>query len=89
MNIKNNLVEIIKDEDIKEYYVNFLQNTMDISKGLILEIGGGSTEIMLMDHGKMAAAHSLRLGTVLIEQSLKSLFFHCNHLHPPYGQAIL
>lgn len=41
---------------------------------LMLEIGGGSTEIMLMDHGKMAGVHSLRLGTVLIEQSLKSLF---------------
>lgn len=58
-----------------------LQNALDaevprLSKhnSLILEIGGGSTEIMLMDHGKMAAAHSLRLGTVLIEQSLKSLF---------------
>ena len=28
----NKNVEFIKDEDIKEYYVNFLQNTMDISK---------------------------------------------------------
>lgn len=40
---------------------------------LILEIGGGSTEIMLLDRGKMAAVHSLRLGTVIIEQSIKSL----------------
>lgn len=44
------------------------------NNSLILEIGGGSTEIMLMNHGKMAAVHSLRLGTVLLEQSLKSLF---------------
>ena len=48
---------------------------------LILEIGGGSTEIMLMDHGKMAAVHSLRLGTVLIEQSLKSLFSTSSEIH--------
>lgn len=40
---------------------------------LILEIGGGSTEIMLMDHGKMAAVHSIRLGTVIIEQNMKSM----------------
>ena len=48
---------------------------------LILEIGGGSTEIMLMNHGKMAAVHSLRLGTVLIEQSLKSLFGASSEIH--------
>ena len=41
---------------------------------LILEIGGGSTEIMLLDHGKMTGVHSLRLGTVLLEQRLKSVF---------------
>ncbi len=31
---------------------------------VILEVGGGSTEMMLMKKGKMAGAHSLRLGTV-------------------------
>ena len=40
---------------------------------VILEVGGGSTEIMLMDHGKMVAVHSIRLGTVIIEQNLKNL----------------
>ncbi|MGI5172876.1 HD domain-containing protein [Treponema sp. OMZ 840] len=40
---------------------------------LILEIGGGSTEIMLFDQGKVAAVHSLRLGTVIIEQYIKSM----------------
>lgn len=48
---------------------------------LILEIGGGSTEIMLLDHGRMAGVHSLRLGTVLIEQSLKSLFGTTSETH--------
>jgi exopolyphosphatase/guanosine-5'-triphosphate,3'-diphosphate pyrophosphatase len=40
---------------------------------VILEVGGGSTEIMLMEQGKMAGAHSLRLGTVIIEQHMKSM----------------
>ncbi|MDR1059127.1 MAG: HD domain-containing protein [Treponema sp.] len=35
---------------------------------IILEIGGGSTEIMLLRRGKMVAAHTLRIGTILIDQ---------------------
>lgn len=40
---------------------------------IILEVGGGSTELMLIEEGKMAGAHSIRLGTVIIEQQLKSM----------------
>lgn len=40
---------------------------------MIVEVGGGSTEIMLMRKGKMAGAHSLRLGTTRIEQQIRSL----------------
>ena len=43
--------------------------TLREHSSVIIEIGGGSTELMLMDHGKMAAVHSLRLGTVIIEQN--------------------
>ena len=35
---------------------------------MIIDIGGGATEIMLLERGKMAAAPSLRLGTLLFEQ---------------------
>jgi exopolyphosphatase/guanosine-5'-triphosphate,3'-diphosphate pyrophosphatase len=35
-------------------------------KTMIIDIGGGSTEVMLLRRGKMVAAHSLRLGTILI-----------------------
>jgi exopolyphosphatase/guanosine-5'-triphosphate,3'-diphosphate pyrophosphatase len=38
------------------------------SSSMILEVGGGSTEIMLLHQGKMVAAHSLHLGTILIDQ---------------------
>ena len=37
---------------------------------IILEAGGGSTEMMLIKEGKMAGAHSLKVGTIRIEQNL-------------------
>lgn len=40
---------------------------------IILEVGGGSTEIMLLEKGSIAGAHSLRLGTVIIEQQLRTM----------------
>lgn len=39
---------------------------------IILEVGGGSTEMMLMRKGKMAGAHSLKLGTVRAQRQLHS-----------------
>ncbi|MDR3171744.1 MAG: HD domain-containing protein [Treponema sp.] len=38
---------------------------------MIIEIGGGSTEIMLLRRGKMVAAHSLRIGTIFIDQQAR------------------
>jgi exopolyphosphatase/guanosine-5'-triphosphate,3'-diphosphate pyrophosphatase len=38
------------------------------ANSMIIEIGGGSTEIMLLRRGQMVAAHSLKLGTIIIEQ---------------------
>jgi exopolyphosphatase/guanosine-5'-triphosphate,3'-diphosphate pyrophosphatase len=35
---------------------------------MILEVGGGSTEIMMLRRGKMVAAHSLKLGTIRMDQ---------------------
>ncbi len=50
-------------------------DNIEINKqsSIILEVGGGSSEIMLIENGKIAGAHSMRLGTVLIEQQLKSM----------------
>jgi exopolyphosphatase/guanosine-5'-triphosphate,3'-diphosphate pyrophosphatase len=36
------------------------------SPSMIVDMGGGSTEIMLLRRGKIVAAHSLRLGSVLV-----------------------
>jgi exopolyphosphatase/guanosine-5'-triphosphate,3'-diphosphate pyrophosphatase len=41
------------------------------ANSMILEMGGGSTEIMLLRRGQMVAAHSLRLGTILIDQAFR------------------
>ena len=39
---------------------------------VILVVGGATTEIMMMSEGKMAGVHSLRLGTVRIDQQMKN-----------------
>ncbi|MFP4302460.1 MAG: HD domain-containing protein [Alkalispirochaetaceae bacterium] len=41
------------------------------SSAMILEVGGGTTEIMLLQRGKMVGAHSLRIGTVRMEQQVQ------------------
>ena len=41
------------------------------ANSMIIEIGGGSTEIMLLRRGKMVAAHSVRQGTILIDQRIR------------------
>ncbi|MDR0463807.1 MAG: HD domain-containing protein [Treponema sp.] len=38
------------------------------ANSIIVEIGGGSTEIMLLRRGQMVAAHSLKMGTIIIDQ---------------------
>ncbi len=40
---------------------------------IIMDVGGGSTEIMLMKDGKIAASHSFSIGTVSVEQHVKAL----------------
>jgi exopolyphosphatase/guanosine-5'-triphosphate,3'-diphosphate pyrophosphatase len=38
------------------------------ANSMIIEIGGGSTEIMLLRRGQMVAAHSLKMGTIILDQ---------------------
>ena len=38
------------------------------ANSMIIEVGGGSTEIMLLRRGQMVAAHSIKLGTIIIDQ---------------------
>ncbi|TFH06094.1 MAG: Ppx/GppA family phosphatase [Spirochaetales bacterium] len=68
-------VEVV--EGIEENHLTYLavkhavspmEATFSRVRSLIIEVGGGTTEIMLLSRGKMVAAHSLRIGTVRMEQ---------------------
>jgi exopolyphosphatase/guanosine-5'-triphosphate,3'-diphosphate pyrophosphatase len=41
------------------------------TNSMIIEVGGGSTEIMLLRHGQMVSVHTVKLGTILLEQQSK------------------
>ncbi len=71
--------ETLKDENIKSREEN----------SIILEVGGGSTEVMLLENGKIAGAHSLRLGTVIVEQQLKKMMGSLNDAKRYVSEFIL
>jgi exopolyphosphatase/guanosine-5'-triphosphate,3'-diphosphate pyrophosphatase len=67
------VVEGIEENRLMYLAVRFaLKNDLPVfwrANSMILEIGGGSTELMLLRRGQMVAAHSLKLGTILIGQA--------------------
>ena len=69
------IVEGIEENRLMYLAVRFaLKNDLPLfwkANSMILEMGGGSTEIMLLRRGQMVSAHSLRLGTILIDQAVK------------------
>ena len=72
-----NIVEGIEENRLIYLAVRFaLKNDLPLfwrANSMILEMGGGSTEIMLLRRGQMVAVHSLRLGTILIDQAARSV----------------
>ncbi len=50
-----------------------IKGDIERDNSIILEVGGGSTEIMLLEDGKIVGAHSMRLGTVIIEQQIRNM----------------
>ncbi|MEI6385534.1 MAG: Ppx/GppA phosphatase family protein, partial [Spirochaetota bacterium] len=71
-------VDII--EDLEENHLMYLavvhalsdeRRILTRANALILEVGGGSTEIMLLRRGRMVASHSLRIGTVRIDEFVR------------------
>jgi exopolyphosphatase/guanosine-5'-triphosphate,3'-diphosphate pyrophosphatase len=74
-------IEIV--EGIEENHLTFLavqhavrpmEAQFSRANSMIIEVGGGTTEIMLLQQGKMVAAHSLRIGTVRLEQQGRPLW---------------
>jgi len=55
-----------------QYAVQEMKPQLARSNSLIIEVGGGSTEIMLLQRGKIVAAHSLGIGTVRIIDELET-----------------
>jgi exopolyphosphatase/guanosine-5'-triphosphate,3'-diphosphate pyrophosphatase len=55
-----------------QHAINDLRPQFARSSAMILEVGGGTTEIMMLQRGRMVAAHSLRIGTVRVEQQLQT-----------------
>ncbi len=62
---ENKLMYLAVSDCLKDQPVDFKNDNT-----LILNVGGSSTEIMMMSGGKMAGVHSLRLGTVRIEHQI-------------------
>ena len=42
------------------------------TNSIIIEVGGGSTELMLLRRGRIVAAHSLRLGTIRVDEQSRA-----------------
>ena len=70
------IVEGIEENRLMYLAVRFaLKNDLPLfwrANSMILDMGGGSTEIMLLRRGQMVAAHSLKLGTLLIGQASRA-----------------
>ena len=65
---ENRLMYIAVTECLKNETVSVRQRD-----SIILDVTGASTEMMLMENGRMVGAHTMRLGTVNIEQNIRSL----------------
>ena len=74
--LKLSIVDGIEENRLMYLAVRFaLKNDLPLfwrANSMILDIGGGSTEIMLLRRGQMVAAHSLKLGTILIDRASRS-----------------
>ena len=64
---ENKLMYLAVSDCIKDQPVDFKKDDT-----VILNVGGSTTEIMMMSNGKMAGVHSLKLGTVRIDQQIKN-----------------
>jgi len=71
-------IDIVEDIEENHYMYLAVQHALgedakyfSRSNSLIIEVGGGSTELMLLRRGKIVGAHSLRLGTLRIDEHMR------------------
>jgi exopolyphosphatase/guanosine-5'-triphosphate,3'-diphosphate pyrophosphatase len=76
-------------EDIEENHLMYLavqqamqdeRKLLTRSNSMILEVGGGTTEIMLLKRGKMVSSHSLHIGTLRLEEQMREAGTSKNYL---------
>ncbi|TVQ27119.1 MAG: Ppx/GppA family phosphatase [Spirochaetaceae bacterium] len=76
--LKIDVIEGIEENHLTylavQHAVNPMKAQFSRANSMIIEVGGGTTEIMLLRRGKMAAAHSLRIGTVRMEHEVRPLW---------------
>lgn len=65
---ENQLIYLALSDCLEDKNINFRHRD-----SIIIDISGGSTEMMLLEKGKIVAAHSIRLGTIIIEQEIHSI----------------
>lgn len=77
-------------EDIEENHLMYLavqqamqdgRKLLARSNAMILEVGGGTTEIMLLRRGKMVSSHSLHIGTLRLDEQMREAGAPKNYLH--------
>lgn len=70
-------------EGVEAIYLTYLGTARALRKGwpsfsransLCVEVGGGSTEVMVLRRGKMVTVHTLSLGTIRLEQQVRQMF---------------
>jgi len=76
-------------EDIEENHLMYLavqqalqdeRKLLSRSNSMILEVGGGTTEIMLLRRGKMVSSHSLHIGTLRLDEQMREAGASKNYL---------
>lgn len=71
-----NVVEGIEENHLTyiavQHAIADLRPQFSRSSAMILEVGGGTSELMLLKRGRMVAAHNLGIGTLRVEQQLKT-----------------
>ena len=76
-------------EDIEENHLMYLavqqalqdeRKLLSRTNSMILEVGGGTTEIMLLRRGKMVSSHSLHIGTLRLDEQMREAGASKNYL---------
>lgn len=79
INKKLNIDMQVLSEDQEAYYGNYaVRHTMDFKKGITVDIGGGSTEIVLFTQEKRLETVSLPFGAVTLKEKFFAEASHNN-----------